>query len=278
VFLARATDDLEEREEELRGYLTQAGLGILPEVWYPETTEQAFRAAMEADLTRSAVFVQLLGKLPGRKASFAGGRRYSALQNEIARSAGTPILQWRDTADDPASVSDTVHRALLEAARACGFAEFERAVVDTANRKPLARRAPSSRVSVFVNADREDLPVAKQLAELLAETGIECFWPLLDGSPEHIRRDLEENLITCDGLVLIYGVSEASWVRNQLRQGRKILSQRERELAALAIYLGPPPEKPELAVALPAIITLDGRVGIKPEALRPFVERLSACP
>jgi len=105
VFVARSTDDLEGREDELRGYLTQAGLGILPEVWYPETTESEFRTAMEADLQRSAAFVQLLGKLPGRKADFAGGRRYAALQNEIARSSGKPMFLWRDVADDPASVA-----------------------------------------------------------------------------------------------------------------------------------------------------------------------------
>jgi len=111
----------------------------------------------------------------------------------------------------------------------------------------------------------------------LAKQGVECFWPLLEGPPEQVRRDLEENLTSCDGLVLIYGASEASWVRNQLRQGRKILSQRERDLAALAIYLGPPPQKPELAIAMPEIITLDGRVGLSPESLLPFVERLTAC-
>jgi hypothetical protein len=76
--------------------------------------------------------------------------------------------------------------------------------------------------------------------------------------------------------VLIYGASEPAWVRDQLRQGRKILSQRERALAALAIYLSPPDEKQELAVALPELITLDGRAGVNAEALHPFVQRLTA--
>jgi hypothetical protein len=90
-----------------------------------------------------------------------------------------------------------------------------------------------------------------------------------------VRQDLEENLKGCDGLVLIYGATEPSWVRDQLRQGRKVLSQRERELAALAIYVGPPPQKGDLAVALPRLVTLDGTTGITPESLRPFIEKLS---
>jgi hypothetical protein len=65
-------------------------------------------------------------------------------------------------------------------------------------------------------------------------------------------------------------------VRDQLRQGRKILSQRERALSALAIYLGPPEQKSELAVALPELMTLDGRGGVNEDALRLFVQRLSA--
>jgi hypothetical protein len=57
---------------------------------------------------------------------------------------------------------------------------------------------------------------------------------------------------------LIYGASEHSWIRDQLRQGRKILSQRE-ALTALAIYLGAPAQKKELAVAMPGLLTLDSR-------------------
>jgi hypothetical protein len=76
--------------------------------------------------------------------------------------------------------------------------------------------------------------------------------------------------------VLIYGASEPSWVRDQLRQSRKILSQRQRALVALAIYLGPPEQKPELAIALPELMTLDGRAGVNVEALRLFVQRLTA--
>ena len=81
--------------------------------------------------------------------------------------------------------------------------------------------------------------MARQLSQLLAQQGVECYWPIVEGSPEKVRQDLEANLKACDGLVLIYGASEPSWVRDQLRQGRKILSQRDRPLAALAIHLAP---------------------------------------
>lgn len=276
VFLARSTDDLETREDELVGFLTQAGLRILPESWYPEASEHAFRAAMEADLNRCSVFVQLLSRSHGRKAGFGAGQRYPAIQHDVARASGKLILQWRDPGDDPAAIPDESHRALVEGARACGFEEFKRDLVEAARHKPDLPRTRPANVTVFVNAGREDLDAARQLSQLLAQQGVECYWPLLEGSPEKVRQDLEESLKACDGLVLIYGASEPSWVRDQLRQGRKILSQRERALAALAIYLGPPEQKKELAVALPELITLDGRAGLNADALRPFVQRLTA--
>jgi hypothetical protein len=275
VFLARSTDDMETREAELASHLTQAGLRILPETWYRDDNEQEFQAAFQADLRRCSVFVQLLGRLPGRRARFAEGRRFPAIQHDIARAVGKPILQWRDLADDPATIEDEAHRALLEGARAGGFEEFKRAVVEGTRRKVQTPRPRAANVAVFVNADRGDLGIARNLSELLVQQGVECYWPIADGSPEKVRQDLEENLKACDGLVLIYGSTEPSWVRDQLRQGRKILGQRDRPLAGLAICLGPPPEKLELAVALPELITLDGRAGVTPAMLRPFVERLA---
>jgi hypothetical protein len=97
----------------------------------------------------------------------------------------------------------------------------------------------------------------------------------MQGSPDIVREDLENNLKMCDGLVLVYGKSEPTWVRHQLRQSRKILSQRDQALAALAIYLGPPQEKQDLALAIPRLFTMDGRTELSAQTLQPFVEQLT---
>jgi hypothetical protein len=83
-------------------------------------------------------------------------------------------LQWRDPNDDPAAITDGAHRALVEGARTCGFEEFKRALVEAARRKPPVPKIRMPQVSVFVNADREDLDVARQLSVLLAKQGVEC--------------------------------------------------------------------------------------------------------
>ena len=98
--------------------------------------------------------------------------------------------------------------------------------------------------------------------------------PLATGSPDDIRTDLEENLLTCDGLLLVYGRTTASWVRSQLRQGRKIMSQREQPLSAMAVFEGPPPAKVGLDLMLPNLLQLDCRSGVSSAAVRKFVASL----
>ena len=98
--------------------------------------------------------------------------------------------------------------------------------------------------------------------------------PLATGSPDDIRTDLEENLLTCDGLLLVYGKTTASWVRSQLRQGRKVISQREQPLSAMAVFEGPPLDKTGLDLKLPNLLQLDCRNGVSSAAIQNFVASL----
>ena len=66
VFLAEATPDLDDLRDNIRRYLTQANIRVLPETYY-DRTPQAFRTAMAADLDQSLLFVQLLGLYAGQR-------------------------------------------------------------------------------------------------------------------------------------------------------------------------------------------------------------------
>jgi TIR domain len=274
VFVARSTEDLEDREDELRTYLSQAEIAVLPQTRYAQNDRAAFEAAMRQDLARSRAYVQLLSASRGRELDFVPAARHPKLQYDVAVAAGTPRLIWRDRALDLDTVRDPDHRAVLETARACGMEEFKRAVLEEARRVPEVARPKRSSVMVFVNADSQDLPLAQNVANMLSQHNVECYWPLANGTPEDVRRDLEENLSNCDGLLLIYGTSSAQWVRTQLRQGRKIMSQRERPLAALAVFEGPPVTKEDLAVAIPDLLTVNCRNGWDESALGRFVATL----
>jgi hypothetical protein len=274
VFVARSTEDLEDREDELKSYLSQAGIATLPQTWYPQTEERAFERAMIEDLEKCKLFVQLLSASRGRELPFSSRPRLPRRQADIAARADKPLLQWRDRAIDLTSVDDADHRSLLEGARADGIEDFKRAVAEAAKKDSPPERTRAASVMVFLNANGQDRALARQVGDALRQLRVECAWPMENGSPDAVRKDFEDNLRTCDGLLLVYGSAGASWVRNQLRQGRKILSQRDEPPSALAIFEGPPPEKTELAVPMPDWVTLDCRGGLDNRVLQQFVQDL----
>jgi TIR domain len=102
AFLAEATDDLEFRRLELRRYLEQRGILVLPQASLPLGRSQ-FEAALDADLARSRLFVQLLGPMPGKMPSDVPDG-YGWLQVDLARRRGVRVLQWRSPELDIAGI------------------------------------------------------------------------------------------------------------------------------------------------------------------------------
>lgn len=274
VFVARATDDLEDREEEIRNCLTQAGIDVPPRRQYTQADAAGFEAALRADLDSSKLFVQLVSAARGPETPFGGTKRLPFLQWEVAQRIGKKSIVWRDRAVDPATVVNPEHRKLLESAIACPIEEFKRAIADEARREP-AIPVRSSGVMVFVDSESRDQSLARQVGTELANHGVACYWPLEKGTPEEVRKDLEANLRDCHGVVIVYGSSEPYWVREQMRFGMKVFSQRPNR-PTLAICQGPPPDKSELGLLDQNILFLDCSGGFNTEALRPFVASLRA--
>ena len=98
--------------------------------------------------------------------------------------------------------------------------------------------------------------------------------PTCTGKPEEIRNDLEQNLLVCDALIIIYGSATVTWVRGQLLQCRKILFRREQPLRALAIYEGPPAPKDPLDIKLANMQILDCYTGLGEDKLKSFLDSL----
>lgn len=282
IFLAEVTDDLEEQREELDSYAKQAGLSVLPATWYPRDDLGEYQRRMQADLEQSKLFVQLLGELPGKKPS-GWPSRLPIVQYQQAKEKGCHILQWRARETDLEKLKTTApeHHSLVVGpeVRACGIEEFKRAVVEEATRAPKAPPKPvrsPSNILVFVNSDSPDRQLAEEVCQILFDEGIGFSKPLVDEKtkPAEVREDLEMNLATCDGLIVVYGSTPVTWVRRQLAQGRKILSQREQPLAVLGIFEGPPADKQEVNFLLPNMRSLDCRGGVRREVVLDFVSAL----
>lgn len=278
VFVATATDDLDERETELRSYLDQAGIEVLPwpKAQYPTTDLAAYEAAVLGELETCNLFAQMLSPVNGKDLAFAPGRRLPTLQHALARRAGLPVMQWRERERPIDGVRDLEHRALLDQAQACGIEEFKRTVVERTLRSPAASSptTPPPQVTIFVNADARDHDLAVEVSTALARLDADCYRIPATGSPGEIRVALEKNLRDCDGLVLVYGRTEFHWVQEQLRQARKLNSQRNPPRSSMAVVDGPPSEKPEICVTIQNLAVLDCRDGLDHRELRRFVDQL----
>ncbi len=275
VFLAEVTDDLDPRRDEVKRYLDQAGVRVLPDTLYTLDPSN-FREAMERDLAGCALYVQLLSELPGKKwPNLPQG--YVRHQYEVAAAADKPMLVWRSPELDVSAVTDEDHRHLLqmETVRAEGIEEFKAEVRKRALEKPQREDDVPTRAFVFVDSEVHDLELANAVSDELARCGVDVAMPITDGTPAEIREDLQRNLAECNAMIVVYGTSTPRWVREQLMQSRRVLYRRDRPLSALAVYQGPPEGKPPLNIRMHNLKLLDCTRGIVREELKSFLNCIS---
>jgi hypothetical protein len=175
VFLAEVTDDLEFRRLELRRYLEQQGILVLPETSLPLGRTE-FEAALDAELVRSRVFVQLLGPMPGKRPRDVPDG-YVWLQLDMARRRGMRVLQWRSPELDLAGIEWPRHRELLEleTVQATSLEAFKSAVVAALATPPIPppSRAMADRPFVFLNTEPRHGEIA---AEIRDASVVEPYW------------------------------------------------------------------------------------------------------
>lgn len=117
VFLAEVMDDLQALREELRRYLQHADIAVFPDAPYRGKRDEFEKLA--SDISRSTLFVQLLGNSPGPRSKDVP-EGLDVLQYGIAQRDGIEILQWRGVHTDPLGDNswllklDTVHCGSLE--------------------------------------------------------------------------------------------------------------------------------------------------------------------
>jgi len=275
VLLAQVTEDLDEERELVRSYLEQSGVPIAPLTTYPQGGSE-FKTSFQADLEQADLFVQLLSMSPGRTPPDLP-EGYTGFQYATASAKGIDILQWRQPSLDPDAIANAQHRELLKGGTvmAVGLEAFKAEVVRRA-RKPVAPPGKKVKSSlVFLDADKDDVDIAKLLESEFINHEFATALPTLAGAAEEIRADLEENLLDCDALVFVYGQASSLWVRGQLRLFNKLQGKRSHPPRIIALYNGPPQQKPEVGFRLPDVREIDCRAGVTLEPVKAIIEELS---
>ncbi len=267
VFLAEVSDDLETRRDEVRRYLDQAGIDVLPASAYRLVRDE-FERAMSGDFEQSALFVQLLSSIAGRRPPDVPDG-FGWLQFEAAKRKSLPILQWRQPDLDLSSVELPLQRKLLEqvSVRAMPLEDFKRNIVETFQQmqqikaKPAAPPPADVQPSmVFINADTVDKDNADRIKDAL---GDRFGWSMplaLEGqgaTPAELQEDMESNVINSEGLFIVYGAARPAWVASQLQLYRKLAPRRTQKPRLLAIVDAPPAPKAPLSIGLPGLMRID---------------------
>jgi len=276
VLLAQATDDLYDEAQQVRNYLTQFGAQVVPESDYPVGGVD-FAKAVRADLDRVDLFVQLLSgsrsRIPNdlRQSENEPPQSYSCFQYEAAkrRQKPIPILQWRRPDIKPETINHSDKQLLTGPdVRVMGLQEFlnnilarikeedEKQLKDEARRRKTDENQLSTNGSqhdesfFFINAYPDDFELANTIAEAFKAHNRNAFLPMPEGGLSGQKdKDIDENFINCDGLLLVFGMAPADWVRGQLRRYFKLAPRRERAPRCKKILLAPGAQLDRFAVA-----------------------------
>jgi hypothetical protein len=248
VFLAEATPDLDDLRDNIRRYLNQADIRVLPETYY-DRTPNAFRIALAADLDQSLLFVQVLGLYVWPKASDLP-KGYEGLQLDVAEEKGIPILRWHDPALNVASARD---QALLARAvvMVTAFEEFKSEIVTRVRKRQAEQKLSAiegNGAFVLVNANSRDGQVTQTLLQTLDQQGMGY-----DTADENDNVEMLVEQYDFHGLIVVYGQCEQQWAKQQVRACRQLLLKKKQRAPVCAVYLGPPDEKPSLGISIPNV-------------------------
>ena len=169
IFLAQATDDLDEEREQVRALCRAYGIAVLPEAIYPQGGVD-FANALEADLARADAFVQLLGRTHAKRPPDMP-LGYDRLQFETPFHAACRSCNGcAPTSIRRASAIGSTQELLSgENVLRIGLEGFKADVVKRVG-KPAAT-APPSEQFVFINADGSDIEARRGFCAPKAERG-----------------------------------------------------------------------------------------------------------
>ena len=293
VFLAETTNDLREQREAIKRDLVQHGYTVLPDRPLPLSAAE-LAAAVSDDLARCRMSIHMIGKNYGLVPE-GGHQSMLEIQNElaIARSQKEPFsrLVWIPRG---VAVSDPRQQKVIEQFRMDPRVgqradlletplEDLRTMVDAwlkrDEKQPAAivdASASPGSAPIYLIYDQRDAGIISPWCDFLF-TNFEVIHPVFTGTEAEIREYHEENLRTCEGVLIFYGASNEAWLRRKLGEIQKSVGYgRTKPQPIVGVVLVPPrtPEKERFRTHKALVIPQWN--GFAPDLLNPFVSAARA--
>lgn len=300
VYLAQTTADLREQREALKRDLQQQGYQVLPDQALPHVVDEAY-ALIRENLARSRMSIHLIGKNYGLVPE-GGQISLPEVQHELAteRAAqrGFSRLLW---IPEGLRVDDERQQKVIEGLRLDPritdgadlletiFEDLRTMMQDWLKKTrapappPPAAAAPATADAaaapprLYLIADERDASSLTPWAHALFEERLEVAQPIFEGDEAEIREYHEENLATCDGVLIFYGAGNELWLRRKLRELQKAAGYgRTKAPPLVGICLTGPrtPEKEHFRTH--EAIVVPQWDGCALDLLRPFIAQLKA--
>lgn len=287
VWIAETTSDQREAQASLINALALNGLPARTTEGVPYTPD--YGNTVEQMVTDAHFAVQIVGDRYGVVPE-SREQSIQELQLDAVHRAGSSIQQvvwWRAGApEDPRQQSflDRL-RVAADSKQAVHLVEAVdphevAAHIDVMRRKHRETSQTTGVVSegnaVYVVFDESDYDNVEPLLDALFDAGIEELKPLLDGTPEEVRAQHEDNLRDAAALILFHGQAGERWLNVQVRELKRAPALRSgRELPAM-ILLGPPEDRHKKRFRARGAEVVHAEGGIDPAALDGFISSVGS--
>jgi serine/threonine protein kinase len=261
VYLATTTSDVADERDRIKRELLERGHVVLPDAPLPMLARDVETMVRDC-LAKCTIAIHLLGQ------------RYGVTPEDSSESI--PALQVRLTAEPTcrpdlqrliwmpggSESPDERQRAFVQRVQE-DPALHHRAEIIEGNlnllKKDLIRRlappeekpkaaAPAKLAGgapkLYLICDPKDEAAVEALEDYLFAQGLEVMLPAFDGDDADAAALHQDNLLTCNAVLVYYGVAPKAWVDIKLRELLKATGYgREAPIAVQAVYIAPPDDR-----------------------------------
>ncbi len=261
VYLATTTSDVADERDRIKRELLERGHIVLPDAPLPMLSRDVETMVRDC-LTRCTIAIHLLGQ------------RYGVTPEDSWESI--PALQLRLTADRSLAPelerliwmpggeesADERQRAFVRRVQE-DPALHDRAEIIAGNlnllkkdlirrlappeekpKPPVTARSPGGAPKLYLICDRKDEAAVEALEDYLFAEGLEVMLPAFDGEDADAAALHQDNLLTCDAVLVYYGAAPRAWVDIKLRELLKATGYgRETPIGLQAVYIAPPDDR-----------------------------------
>jgi serine/threonine protein kinase len=261
VYLATTTSDVQDERDRIRRELLERGHVVLPDAPLPMLSRDVESVVGEC-LAKCTIAVHLLGRHYGVTPEDSS-ESIPALQVRLtsmhAERKALQRLIWMPGDESADQRQRDFLRRVQEDSTLHAQAEIIEGNLNVL-KKDLVRRlnppeekpaSPPARAAakpaangapkLYLICDPRDEAAIEGLEDYLFEQGIEVCLPAFDGSDADAEALHQENLRTCDAVLVYYGSAPKAWVDIKLRELMKATGYgRDNAIHLQAVYVAPP--------------------------------------